>query len=287
MRIPRLAVVEGNTAETRQLQRKMGALSYSESYANVLRTLCSVEIDIVYPTDGEAELVSIGDLQQYDGVVVTGSWLNIYEGSTAIDRQTELMRRVFLSGTPFFGSCWGLQLATVAAGGSVRRNPRGRELGISEPLRKTAAGRDHPLLKGKPDPYSTLTVHLDEVERIAPGMTVLAGNSWSSVQAAEIRCASAVGWAVQYHPEFSFSQIAAVVRRYGADLITQGTLENERAVERRAERLERCDSAVLQAAAADELELDDTVLSNALRTLELKNWFDCLVFPSMSARGQG
>ncbi|MDN7631582.1 type 1 glutamine amidotransferase [Burkholderia cenocepacia] len=287
MRIPRLAVVEGNTAETRQLQRKMGALSYSESYANVLRTLCAVDIDFVYPTDDEAELPSIEALQQFDGVVVTGSWLNIYEGGKAIDRQTELMRRVFQSGTPFFGSCWGLQLATVAAGGSVRRNPRGRELGISEPLRKTAAGRDHPLLKGKPDPYTTLTVHLDEVERIAPGMTVLAGNSWSSVQAAEIRCANAVGWAVQYHPEFSFGQIAAVVRRYGAELIAQGILENERAVERRAERLEHCESAVLRAAAEDALELDDAVLSSAMRTLELKNWFDCLVLPSMDARSQG
>ena len=61
-------------------------------------------------------------------------------------RQVELARAVYKSGTPFFGSCWGLQVATVAAGGSVRQNPRGREVGIARDLTLTSAGtRPSPL----------------------------------------------------------------------------------------------------------------------------------------------
>ena len=38
-------------------------------------------------------------------------------------------REIFASRVPFFGSCWGLQVAAVAAGGTVRLNPKGREMG--------------------------------------------------------------------------------------------------------------------------------------------------------------
>jgi GMP synthase (glutamine-hydrolysing) len=45
------------------------------------------------------------------------------------------------TGVPVWGSCWGLQIATVALGGSVRRNPRGRELAIARAITVTEAGR--------------------------------------------------------------------------------------------------------------------------------------------------
>ena len=42
-----------------------------------------------------------------------------------IEPQIELARAVLKSKTPLFGSCWGLQVVTVAAGGTVRRQPEG------------------------------------------------------------------------------------------------------------------------------------------------------------------
>ena len=42
-----------------------------------------------------------------------------------IDPQIELAKAVLAAKTPLFGSCWGLQVITVAAGGSVRKNPKG------------------------------------------------------------------------------------------------------------------------------------------------------------------
>ena len=50
--------------------------------------------------------------------------------------------------------------------------------------------------------------------RCAPGTTVLAANAHSDVQAAEIKVDGAVAWGVQYHPEFSLADMAAIVRRY-------------------------------------------------------------------------
>lgn len=287
MSVPRLLVIEGNTAEARARQASLGTRPYAESYVDVLRSLQpEVTPDIIRPADEGVALPDIGALSLYDGVVLTGSWLNIYEGGGPIERQIELIRRVFASGTPLFGSCWGLQVATVAAGGKVRRNPKGREIGIATPIQRTTAGKSHPMLAGKPDPYVAITVHLDEVEVPAPGSTVLAGNDWSTVQAAEIRHGNGVAWAVQYHPEFSFTDIAAVTRRYGPDLVKSGRYASEHEVEHLAEQLQRCENRTLDPGAGIALGVDDSVLNAPLRRRELANWFEHLVFPAMRERGR-
>ena len=69
---------------------------------------------------------------------------------------------------------------------------------------------------GKHEVFNAPTVHLDEVETLAPGTTVLATNQVSEVQSAEIRVNGAVAWGVQYHPEYPLREIAAIVRRIGA-----------------------------------------------------------------------
>ena len=159
----------------------------SDGYADLLRRLLpDAVVDICYPADPGANL-PIGGLEGYDGVAITGSALNVYDGGPSIDPQIELAREVLKSKTPLFGSCWGLQVITVAAGGVVRPNPKGREIGIGRQIALTPAGRDHPMYAGKASVFDAVTVHLDEVEILAPGTTVLAANAQSDVQAAEIR----------------------------------------------------------------------------------------------------
>ena len=86
-------------------------------------------------------------------------------------------------------------MITAAAGGSVRKNPKGREIGFGRGIRLTEAGRKHPMYVGKLDVFNAPTVHLDEVEALAPGTTVLATNAVSDVQSAEIRTNGSVAWA--------------------------------------------------------------------------------------------
>lgn len=145
----RILVVEGNTAEARARQVEAGGVTMSEGYAELLRWLLpDAVVDICFPADPGANL-PIGGLEGYDGVAITGSALNVYDGGPAIDRHVELARAVLKSRTPLFGSCWGLQIVTVAAGGVVRPNPKGREIGIGRRITLTPAGRDHPMYAAK------------------------------------------------------------------------------------------------------------------------------------------
>src|SRR4051794_12621515 len=140
----RFLVVEGNTRDARQAHTATYGLTQSESYALVLQSIEPDALcDIALPADEGANLPDPAGLQFYDGIVLTGSYLNIYDGTPEIQRQIDLMRAAYASHTPIFGSCWGLQVGAVAAGGDVRRNPLGREVVFARRLTPTEAGRSH------------------------------------------------------------------------------------------------------------------------------------------------
>jgi GMP synthase (glutamine-hydrolysing) len=216
----RILVIDGNQAATRAQQVAAGGQPTGEGYAQVLQSLAPVNCDIVRPADGEVRFAAGSGLASYDGVAITGSALNVYDGGAHIERQIELARAVFAAGTPFFGSCWGMQVAVTAAGGRVRPNPRGREFGFARRIELGATGRRHPMFTDKPAVFEAVPVHRDEIERLPEGAVVLAGNDMG-LQAIELRHGHATFWGVQYHPEYSFDEIAATALRYGATLIEE------------------------------------------------------------------
>jgi GMP synthase (glutamine-hydrolysing) len=186
-----------------------------------------------------------------------------------------------------FGSCWGLQILTAAAGGSVRKNPNGRELGFGRGIRVTEAGRKHPMYIGKPDVFNAPTVHLDEVEALAPGMTVLASNAVSQVQSAEIRHNGAIAWGVQYHPEYPLCEIAAIVRRVGMRLIGEGFFQDENDIKTYAAELDILDRDPDCKRLSWRHGISKNVLDRKLRTSEVANWIEFQVLPTRMKRGRG
>lgn len=281
----RLLVVEGNVKAARERAIASGGTAAGESYAELLRQLApDAAVDICYPADPGSNLPDVQELAGYDGVAITGSALNIYDGGPAIEPQVALARDVFRAGTPMFGSCWGLQVATVAAGGQVRANPKGREVGIARRIVPTEAGRNHPLLASRPASYDAICVHLDEVGTLPEGMTVLAGNAISDVQAAEIRHENGVFWGVQYHPEYTFREIAAVMRRYGPIMVQGGFVHDEAELQQVIARYDALEARPDDSALAWQLGIDAEVLDPAARNREISNWLEHLVRPTRAAK---
>jgi GMP synthase (glutamine-hydrolysing) len=284
---PSLLVCEGNTAELRAKQVAAGGQIMSDGYADLLRELLpGAVVDICYPADPGTNL-PIGGLEGYDGVAITGSALNVYDGGPEVTGQIELAREVLKAKTPLFGSCWGLQVVTVAAGGTVRPNPKGREIGIGRRIALTQAGRTHPMYRGKGSVFDAVTVHLDEVEILAPGTTVLAANAQSDVQAAEIVVDGAVAWGTQYHPEFSLGDMAAIVRRYGSRLMREGFFADAAARDHYVADLETLDRNPDDKPLAWRYGMDETVLDRRVRSTEIANWIAHQVLPGRATKGRG
>jgi GMP synthase (glutamine-hydrolysing) len=283
----RFLVIEGNTAEGRARHQAAGGTVASQGFANLLRELLPGSVvDVAYPADAGANLPDRMGLEGYDGATITGSALHVYEGGPAVERQVDLVRTLLDSGTPTFGSCWGLQVLVTAAGGSVRRNPRGREVGFGRAIRLTSAGREHPMYAGKADSFDTVAVHLDEVETLAPDTSVLALNSMAGVQAAEIRRNGTIAWGVQYHPEYSLHELAAIVRRTGIRLVEEGFFAAENDLLHYADELMKLHREPGNKPLAWRHGIDGAVLDRGLRVKEVANWIDRMVLPTRSKRGR-
>jgi GMP synthase (glutamine-hydrolysing) len=240
----------------------------------------------VKPADRGAAVPDVSGIQGYDAVFLTGSPLHLYEDTPEIRREIDFMQAVFRSGTPSFGSCAGLQVAVVAAGGSVRSMHDRREAGFARRIARQAAGEGHLLLDGRPPAFDAPAVHTDEVEALPPGGTLLASNSVTRVQAAEIRHDGGVFWGVQYHPEISLREVAAALRRQSADLIEHGLARDETDVETHAAVVDALHREPERRDLAWRLGLNEQVTNESARMTELRNFLAHLVLPTCSARGR-
>jgi GMP synthase (glutamine-hydrolysing) len=285
---PRLLVIEGNSPETMAVHVSFGGTPASKGYSDLLRELLpGASVDICFPADVTAALPAGESLQGYDGIAITGSGLHIYSGTPSVTRQVDLVRDALKTGTPIFGSCWGLQILTVAAGGVVRKNPKGREIGFGRGIRLTEAGRQHPMYIGKLDVFNAPTVHLDEVEALPPGATVLASNAVSAVQSVEFKTKDAIAWGVQYHPEYPLRELATIVRRIGTGLINEGFFGNEDDLKTFAQDLDLLDSDPKCKRLSWRHGISQNVLDKKLRVSEVANWLEYQVLPTRVKRGRG
>jgi GMP synthase (glutamine-hydrolysing) len=280
---PRILVIDGNVSEVRT--RQIAALGYDagNGYARVLRRIDrALNIDIVAAADGPPELPPGIGLDDYDGVTMTGSALNIYNGGAPVTRQIELAKAVFAAGIPFFGSCWGLQVAVTAAGGEVRANPRGREFGFARRIALSDAGRTHRLFAGKPLVFEAPTVHRDEIASLPTGAAILAVNDFG-IQAATFRYGRGTFWGVQYHPEYDYADIAAAAERYGENLVIEGMFRDTQALGAFAADLRSLQSNPSDAALLWKYGLGEAMRAEELRLLEIRNWLDAEVRPGRRA----
>ncbi|MDT8272295.1 MAG: type 1 glutamine amidotransferase, partial [Desulfomonilia bacterium] len=212
------------------------------------------------------EFPSPAVLDRYDGIIWTGSDLTIYHtDDPRVTRQIELMKSIYAAGIPCYGSCWGIQMAAVAAGGEVKKNPKGREWGIARGIRRTTSGKESLLLKGKPDTYNGFIMHLDEVTRLPEGATLLAVNDHTHVQALEVRHGKGVFWATQYHPEYNLFEMARLISARAEALVKEGFFTSIAAVRSYADRMNALYRTPGAAHLRRELDVSDDILDAEIR----------------------
>jgi GMP synthase (glutamine-hydrolysing) len=273
----RLLVADGEAAANRAETAAEQGRTFSDAYVDVLRGLArsagfDIHIDVVYPADPVSAPAGASPLATCDGVVLTGSALHLWKADPESLRQVEFARAVFAAGAPFFGSCWGLQVAAVAAGGAVRPNPKGRELGFARNITLTEAGRRHPMYTGKMGAFSAPAVHLDEVSALPAGATITAFNGASDIQAAEIVCGSSVFWGVQYHPEYDLTDVARTLRSFGSRLVKDGFYRSKDAMTAHLDEIDALARDPSRTDVAWKLGLEQDILDPAIRLAEVSNW---------------
>lgn len=268
----RVLVVASETAEQCEERREYAGAASHESYAGTLKALRpDMRVESVSCVDGSPS-PSVEDLAGFDGIFFAGSPIQMHEDTPETRAATAFMRKVFASGTPSFGSCAGLQIAVVAAGGTAALRPTGIEAAFARNITKTDAGRVHPLLEGRPMVWIAPAMHSSAVATLPAGATILAQNPATSVQAAEIRHGKGVFWGVQYHPELTLAEIASALRRQSDALVQEGLARDEAGVDDHASRLETLAGDTNRTDLEWQLGLDREVTDPDRRMRELQNF---------------
>jgi len=276
----RLLIIEGNAKQRRAQDYALGYCCGSDRYQKILKTILpDAVVEVAFPADGHLDI----QLSDYSGVIIGGSGLNIpaNDDCPQVRHQIEFATAVFENGLPFFGSCWGLQVAAVAAGGQVGTSPKGREMGFARKISLTAAGQASPLFTGKSGPFDAPAIHVDEVTHLPSGGVVLASNTHSSIQAASIRYLNGEFWGVQYHPEFDLEHMANLTELFDTMILREGFYENDVALKHHVQQLKTLNKNRERSDLAWVLGLDQDVIDDALREREIQNWIDHQVIPSL------
>ena len=135
-----------------------------------------------------------------DGLVVLGGEMGANDDAVApwLAPTRALLADAVAMSVPTLGVCLGHQLAAVALGGTVARNPSGRTIG-PVPVRLTGAAASDELLSGF-DGLPAIHYNDDVVIEVPSGATVLATLPDGRPQAMRFGPAA---WGVQFHPETS------------------------------------------------------------------------------------
>jgi GMP synthase (glutamine-hydrolysing) len=285
---PRFLIIDGYKKAARDELAAAGATMAGDQYSAMLKQACpGAECDILFPCDPGAAIPAGGDLAGYDGIAWTGCSLTVFEDTPEVGSQISLARTAFEAGVPGFGSCWAAQIAVVAAGGVCRPNPNGREMGIARKIELTPEGRGHPMYEGKASVFDAFISHVDEITHVPPGSVVLSGNAFTRVQSVSVVHGPGVFWGLQYHPEYDLREMARLTWCRIDKLKQLGFFKDRQAGEDYVTLLETLYQDPSRQDLAWMLGVDDDVMNEGVRRLEVRNWVERLVIPTLVAKQRG
>ncbi len=274
----KLLIMEGNTLKRQRQARALGVRSASDVYIHAIKThFPDLELDVIHAADRGQALKPGTGYDDYDGLVISGSGLHAYDADFEVTNQIELMNAFAKTGKPILGSCWGLQIAVIASGGSVDLSPKGREVGIARNIILNDAGQAHPLFAGKPVCFDALCIHYDEISTLPANATLLCTNAHSAVQGAIVPLGRSEVWAVQYHPEYDLEQISMMISLFEKDMISEGFFADNADFKSYISTVNRLIHNPKNKALAWRLGVDDNILNDELRNAEIINWIKTCV----------
>ena len=268
-----ILMVDGYDYEGWKSLNDANCIDAFEHFSNTLNSISSVPINIttIHPGKKIDYLPSGISLENFDGIVWTGSSLNIYDLTPSIIRQIELAKETLKYNVKIFGCCWGLQVYVEATGGRIRKNPKGREMIFARNIELNSVGQNHNMYKGKINRFDAFCSHLDEIESVPSESNILSTNEHSKVQSLSFKINGAEFWGTQYHPEFNFNIMSRILSARKSILVSENIFDNENHADKIISIMENLDK---EQNSYKELNIGQDILNKKIRNKELYNWIN-------------
>lgn len=163
-------------------------------------------------------------LVEHDALIVLGGEMGALDDHIApwLPDVRSLIAGTVGAGLPYLGVCLGHQLAAVALGGQIGKNPAGQARGLTA-YQPHDQARIDPLLRAAPSGALAVQWNGDVITELPIGASSLATAPDGSIQAARF---GPTAWGVQFHPEA------------GASIFRSWTTEKPSALEARADGID-------------------------------------------------
>jgi len=258
-----LLIVNGYDKDGWHKLEKCGLQHICDFYKKQLLEINSkIKATYIHPSINLNQIYSEDFFKSFDGVVWTGSSLNIYDNTREIKNQISLMKKLSKLKIKIFGSCWGMQLYTVANNGNVKKNDRGREVGIAFNIALNQKGIGHSMYKNKPEIFDAFASHIDHITTKPEKSVLLADNNYS-IQA----LATKDFWGTQYHPEFDFHYIGQILKARKKILIFEKCFSKN-----------QLEKIIIAYKKPSEKSFSKSLIDNKIRRVELSNWLNFIKY---------
>ncbi len=267
-------IIDGYPKVSRDQFEEVGMTPAGKLYAQLLlKHLPEAEYNIVYTSEPGVTPSDIEGLKEYTAILWPGCNLTVYhDHDERVTKMVNLCKNGFEMGLEQFGSCWAAQLAVYVAGGEVKPNPKGREMGVARKMFLTEAGKKHPMYQGKTEVFDGFISHDDMITKLPEGTTCLASNDFTEVQAVEVIYENGVFWSTQYHPEYNLYELARLIIAREEKLTREGYFNSHEDMMDFVEDLETIYKDPSHKDLRWKLAIDDDLLSDDIRELEFANW---------------
>lgn len=108
-----------------------------------------------------------------------------------------LLQHCIAKSIPVFASCFGFQLATLALGGEITRDPSGFEMG-SPTISLTNAAKEDLLFRDTNNNFPAISVHMERASKLPKNCELLA---YTAACPHAFKVKNKPFWAFQFHPE--------------------------------------------------------------------------------------
>ena len=269
-------ITDGYSKPSRDQFDDVGVTLAGKLYAELLlQHMPEAEYEIFYSSDPGVNLPKGSEIEEFDAILWPGCNLTVYHtDDERVTKLVDLSKDAYEFGLPQFGSCWAAQLAVYVAGGEIKPNPKGREMGVARKIHITPQGQKHPMYEGKTQVFDGFISHDDMITKMPEGGIVLASNDFTEVQAVEVRHKKGVFWATQYHPEYNLKEVARLIIAREEKLTNEGYFKNHEDMMDYVKNLETIYDDSSRKDLRWQYAIDDDLLSDEIRQLEFVNWLN-------------
>ncbi|MEN8187731.1 MAG: type 1 glutamine amidotransferase [Bacteroidota bacterium] len=272
-------IPDGYPKKSRNQFDEFGVRWAGKLYADLLiKHLPDAKYDIIYTSDENAVIPDKNELKKYAGILWPGCNLTVYhDHDERVTKMTTIAKDGFSVGVPQFGSCWAAQLAVYVAGGEVKPNPKGREMGVARKIFLTEEGKNHPMYEGKMPVFDGFISHDDMITKLPECATSLASNDFTKIQAVEVNYGKGIFWATQYHPEYDLHLMSGLILAREEKLTREGYFKSHKDIIEYSEQLEAISQNPSRKDLRWKLAIDDDLVSDDIRELEFTNWIKHII----------